>query len=145
MSLGSAINDRQAIEAPKGTRACRRARESRAFGRHVESEVTSGIPLEAAERSRERPESTDPVSTFEVVECHTHLNQPLEEVARGSAETAPYILEGFVALEVEAAVELRDPPGHGEPFGVGQLRLRWNDHLRRIRREPEKFTTDHNA
>jgi hypothetical protein len=44
-----------------------------------------------------------------MVEGHRHLDQALEEVAGRTPDARPQVLEGVVALEEVAAVELVDP------------------------------------
>lgn len=118
---------------PVGKRSQQRLKPG-PLGREVEAEVARGIGLKATKGPREGLERACAVSSAEVVESDTYLDQPLEEIARGSPEARPHRLKSLVALEVEAAVELRHAPGQGEPLLAGQFRLGGGRHHPRIRR-----------
>ncbi len=80
-----------------------------AQGGEIQARVDVGIALQAGEPAAQEGERAPAVRVAEVVEAHRDLDQALEEIAGGPPDPRPHILQGVVALEEEAGVELDDP------------------------------------
>src|SRR5207247_2551713 len=109
----------------------------RAVAAEVEAEVPVRVLLEPLERAGEHALRAREVAVGEMVEGHRDLDEALEEVAGGPAQPGPHLLQGVVALEEVAGVELCHALLEGAPLlGVEQGSRRRAGHAAMMARRP---------
>src|SRR2546426_501910 len=91
-------------------------RDSTAEELKVQAAVPVRVPGEPLQPALEHGQRPSAVGVAEVIEADRDLDEPLEELAGGAADPRPDLLQGVVAFEEVAAVEL----GHAllEPAAV---------------------------
>jgi rhodanese-related sulfurtransferase len=99
------------------------SRQPAALRFDVEPAVARRVALEALERAAHHALGARGVPVVQVVVRDGHLDEALEEIARGPADAAPHVLEGVVAFEEEPGVELADALGQRAPLLVVERRL----------------------